>query len=272
VKNDLLYLSRQDVEAANLSMREIIDVIEEMFALKGQGGVEMPPKPGIHTRKDSFLHAMPAFIMGKNEAAGLKWVGGYPENPGKGLPYISGLFILNDPASGMPLCIMDCTWLTAMRTGAATAVAAKYLARPDSKTMGIIGCGVQGRSNLLAIKEVFELGKVVVYDKFSSSSEKFCLEMAKETGLNIEIANIPREAVSGMDIIVTAGPWTKEPQAVIKADWMDEGAFASPVDMDSYWSTDAIKQADIFCLDDFGQFDNFSKQGCLRISLVPIVI
>ena len=88
--------------------------------------------------------------------------------------------------------------------------------------------------------------------------------MGKETGFNIEKANNPREAVSGMDIIVSAGPWTKEPQAIIQEDWMNEGAFASPVDMDSYWSTDAIKQADIFCLDDLGQFDNFSKQGCFK--------
>jgi ornithine cyclodeaminase/alanine dehydrogenase len=245
-------------------MPEIIAAVEEMFRLKGEGKVEMPPKPGVHTRKDSFIHAMPAYIKGDNEAVGLKWVGGYPANSAKGLPYITGLFILNDPETGIPLCVMDCAWLTAMRTGAATAVAAKHLARPESKTLGIIGCGVQGRSNLLALKEVFSLEKVVAHDKFETAARAFKEEMESATGLEIEIAPTPKEAVSGMDLIVTAGVWTNEPLAVIQPDWMDPGSFASPVDMDSYWAPSAIKAADVFCLDDLGQFENFSAQGCFK--------
>ncbi len=267
--SELLYLSRKDVEATQITMREIIDALEQMFRLKGQGLTEMPPKPGVHTRKDSFLHAMPAYIKGDNEAVGLKWVGGYPDNPAKGLAYISGLFILNDPDTGFPLCVMDCTWLTAMRTGAATAIAAKYLARPDSQTLGIIGCGVQGRSNLLALNEIFNLTRVVVYDKITKAAEKFCSEMAQTGDFDIEIADSPKQAVCGMDLIVTAGPWMKQPLAIIQEDWMDEGAFASPVDMDSYWTPSAIKQADIFCIDDIAQFNNFSKQGCFKDFPLP---
>jgi len=108
-------------------MRAIIDALDRMFREKGQGKVEMPPKPGIHTRPDAFIHAMPAYIPSV-KAAGMKWVSGYPENPKKGLPYISGLLILNDPETGIPTSVMDCTWITAMRTGAATAISAKYLA------------------------------------------------------------------------------------------------------------------------------------------------
>ena len=124
----IVYLSRRDVEKVDLSMTEIIDALETMFKEKGEGRVEMPPKPGIHTRKDAFIHAMPAYIP-RLESAGLKWVSGYPENQKKGLPYITGLLILNDPETGIPLAIMDATWITAKRTGAATALAAKYLAR-----------------------------------------------------------------------------------------------------------------------------------------------
>ena len=98
-----------------------------MFKEKGKKMVEMPPKPGIHTRPDAFIHAMPAYISNLN-AAGMKWVSGYPENYKKNLPYIAGLLILNDIETGIPICVMDCTWITAMRTGAATALAAKYLA------------------------------------------------------------------------------------------------------------------------------------------------
>jgi ornithine cyclodeaminase/alanine dehydrogenase-like protein (mu-crystallin family) len=150
-----LYLSRQDIETLQISISQIIEILLEMFLEKGMGRVEMPPKPGIHTKKDAFIHAMPAYIPGM-QAAGMKWVSGYPENQSKGLPYITGLLIMNDPETGIPYAVMDCTWITAMRTGAATAVAAKYLARKESSSVGIIACGVQGRSNLEALACIYK--------------------------------------------------------------------------------------------------------------------
>ena len=141
--NRVLYLSRADVEAIGLSMPRIVEVVEECLREKAAGRVEMPPKPGIHTRPDAFIHAMPAYLR-SSDAAGLKWVGGYPGNSARGLPYITGLVILNDPVSGAPQAIMDATWITAFRTGAATAVAARHLARPDSSSLAMLGCGVQG--------------------------------------------------------------------------------------------------------------------------------
>src|SRR3989304_9893890 len=98
--DSVLYLSRKDVEAINLPMMEIIDALEAMFKEKGNGKVEMPPKPGIHTRPNAFIHAMPAYIPSL-EAAGMKWGSGYPGKQAKGLPYISGLLILNDPETGV---------------------------------------------------------------------------------------------------------------------------------------------------------------------------
>ncbi|OLS24238.1 MAG: Alanine dehydrogenase [Candidatus Heimdallarchaeota archaeon LC_3] len=157
------YLSKKDVEAVNLPMQEIIKALETMFHQKGKGQVEMPPKPGIHTQPNAFIHAMPAFIPTLN-SAGMKWVSGYPENYKKNLPYIMGLLILNDPETGAPIAVMDCTWITAKRTGAATAIAAKHLARKDSSSVGIIACGVQGRSNLEALSCVFSLEKVRAFD------------------------------------------------------------------------------------------------------------
>ena len=133
--NQILYLSRADVEAVALDMPTIIDLLEQAFKEKGAGRVEMPPKPGIHTRPDAFIHAMPAYIPSLH-SAGIKWVSGYPENQAKGLPYITGLLILNDDDTGLPYCIMDCTWITAYRTGAASALSAKFLARPDSQVAG----------------------------------------------------------------------------------------------------------------------------------------
>jgi len=149
---EILYLSRLDVEKLNIPINEVIRIVEEAFLEKAKGKVEVPPKPGIHPKEDAFIHAMPAYIP-KLKSAGIKWVSGFPQNPERGLPYISGLLILNNPETGMPTCIMDCTWITAKRTGAATAIAAKYLAKEDYKILGILGCGVQGRSNLEALND-----------------------------------------------------------------------------------------------------------------------
>jgi alanine dehydrogenase len=90
LNNQALYLSRADVEAVNLPMKTIISLLEQAFREKGAGKVEMPPKPGIHTMPDTFIHAMPASNPGMH-SAGIKWVGGYPENPKRGLPFITGL-------------------------------------------------------------------------------------------------------------------------------------------------------------------------------------
>jgi ornithine cyclodeaminase/alanine dehydrogenase len=92
---ELIYLSQADVESLGMSMREVLDAVDRGFAAKGRGHTEMPPKPGIHTRPDCFIHAMPAYVQ-ELEVAGLKWVSGYPPNPGRGLPYIGGLLVLND--------------------------------------------------------------------------------------------------------------------------------------------------------------------------------
>jgi len=135
---EVLYLSRADVEAARVPMRAIIERLEEVFREKGHGRTEMPPKPGIHPGpqgNDNFIHAMPAYIPAMR-AAGLKWISGFPGNQARSLPYISGLLILNDEETGLPKAIMDATWITAMRTGAATAVAVRHLARRNAASFG----------------------------------------------------------------------------------------------------------------------------------------
>jgi ornithine cyclodeaminase/alanine dehydrogenase-like protein (mu-crystallin family) len=264
----ILYLSKKDVEETNLEMKEIITSIESMFKEKGEDNVEMPPKPGIHTRPDAFIHAMPAYIP-SIESAGMKWVSGYPDNQKKGLPYISGLLILNDAETGIPLTIMDCTWITAMRTGAATAVAAKYLARPDSSTVGILACGVQGKSNLEALACIFQINKVKAFDINPETAERFANEMSKQLNLKIEIVSESRQAVSGLDLVVTSGPILKDPTPIIEMGWLSEGAFASPVDFDSYWQGVAFEQLDKIATDDINQMEYYRKVGYFQQTPQP---
>jgi ornithine cyclodeaminase/alanine dehydrogenase-like protein (mu-crystallin family) len=259
--NQLLYLSQADVAAAGPTMAEIIEALETAFREKGEGRVEMPPKPGIHPGgADNFIHAMPVYIPGM-QSAGIKWVSGFPANFRRGLPYITGLLILNDPETGLPLSVMDCTWITAMRTGAATAVAARYLARPESSVVGMLGCGVQGRSNVEALQVLFPLKRVMAYDVDAGAAHNYADEIGQRFGLEVIIADTPQQAVTGCDIVVTAGPILKKPHCTIQAGWLDEGAFASLVDFDSYWHPDAMRKTHKFCTDDVPQLLHYRKVG-----------
>lgn len=256
----LLYLSRADVEAVALDMPTIIALLKGAFREKGLGRVEMPPKPGIHTQPDAFIHAMPAYIPAQR-AAGIKWVSGYPGNQARGLPYITGLLILNDDETGLPLAVMDCTWITAYRTGAATALAAQHLARPDSTTAAILACGVQGRTNLAALAAVFPLRQAYVYDIDQERRQRYAVEMGEQLGLEMVEVEEPRTAVEAADLVVTAGPILKHPTPTIEADWLQRGAFGSAVDFDSYWTPAALAQMDRISTDDHAQFQYYRSIG-----------
>ncbi|MFH2218238.1 MAG: ornithine cyclodeaminase family protein [Pseudomonadota bacterium] len=260
-EKQLLYLSREDVISVGLTMTEIIQALEIAFREKGEGHTEMPPKPGIHPGGgDNFIHAMPAYIPAL-KSAGVKWVSGFPENHKRGLPYITGLLILNDPETGLPVSVMDCVWITAMRTGAATALSARHLARPESSVVGMLGCGVQGRTNVEALGVLFPLKRVMAYDVDPGAVTRYADDIGSRFDLEVYPVATPREAVSGCDIVVTAGPILKTPHATIQAGWLDEGAFASLVDFDSYWHADAIRETAKFCTDDTQQLRHYQQTG-----------
>jgi ornithine cyclodeaminase/alanine dehydrogenase len=258
--SQFLYLSRENVEEVGLDMATIIQLLERAFQEKGKEHVEMPPKPGIHTQPDAFIHAMPAYIPAMR-SAGVKWVSGYPSNQARGLPYITGLLILNDVDTGIPLAVMDCTWITAYRTGAATALAARYLARPDSQVAGILACGVQGRTNLEALKVLFPIHRVYAYDIVSEVQERFVRDMSEKLGIEVIGVNEPRKAVVDSDLVVTSGPILKHPVPTIQKDWLRPGGFASAVDFDSYWSPEAMAQMDKISTDDLDQFNYYRTVG-----------
>ena len=259
-EHKILYLSRADVESVHLSMKEIIHLLEHAFLEKGNGRVEMPPKPGVHTMPDAFIHAMPAYIPSLR-SAGIKWVSGYPENFKRGLPYITGLMVMNDVETGIPYAVMDCAWITAMRTGAASALSAKYLARPESETVGILACGVQGRTNLEALACLFPIKQVYAYDVLPEVQEKFVDEMTDWFDFEVIGVKDPRQAVVESDLVVTSGPILKHPTPVIEKDWLRPGAYGSAVDFDSYWTGEALAQMDRISTDDHAQFQYYKSVG-----------
>lgn len=264
----ILYLSQADVARVNLDMSTVINLLEIAFREKGAGKVEMPPKPGIHTMPDAFIHAMPAFIPSLR-SAGIKWVSGYPDNQKLGLPYISGLLILNDVETGIPYAVMDCAWITAYRTGAATALAAKYLARPESKTAGILACGVQGRTNLEALKVLFPIERVFAFDIHPDRQQRYAEEMSAKLSIEVIGVKQPRDAVVESDLVVTSGPILKHPAPTIQKDWLQPGAFGSAVDFDSYWTGEALTQMNRISTDDHAQFQYYKSVGYFQTTPEP---
>ena len=256
------YLSRADVEAAGVTVDAVIDAVEAAFLEKGNGRVEMPPKPGVHPGDgDNFIHAMPASIPAMR-AVGLKWISGYPGNQARGLPYITGLLILNDPETGIPTCVMDATWITGIRTAAASAVSARRLARPESAILAVLGCGVQGSFHVDALRVVLPgLAAVRAYDPDPSRAASFAEAVHARHGIEVAVVAEPEAAVRGADVVVTAGPILRTPHATIRAGWLAPGAFASAVDFDSYFHPAALHELDLFTTDDRAQLEHFREIG-----------
>ncbi|MCK4276406.1 MAG: ornithine cyclodeaminase family protein [Phycisphaerae bacterium] len=259
---ELVYLSRADVEALEMSMKDVLQAVDNGFRLKGMGKTEMPPKPGIHPRPDCFIHAMPAYVQ-EVESAGLKWVSGFPPNAAKGLPYITGMLVLNDPDTGIPIAVMDCAWITAMRTGASVGISAKYLAREDSTVAGILGCGVQARTSLMALVETLgQLREVRCNDLFPEATEKFIAEMSEMFGhLQFETCDSPQAMANGADVIVTAIPIVIEPQPPMDTVMLKPGGLAVSLDYDSAWTSAAMAECDKFVSDDINQLLETKDHG-----------
>lgn len=234
-KAEVLYLSQEDVLSAGaLDMSLAVPTMEEVFRLHHEKDYILPNKcvlrwGGMETESvKGRINAMPGFIGGDINAVGIKWIASSPQNPNKyQLPRASGIIILNDPDTLVPIAIMDGTVVSASRTGANTGVAAKYLARPESKVVGLIGAGVQNRTQLLALQYALpQLKEVKVYDLFMDRAEIYAKEMSAKTGLAIKAVKTAREAVAGSDVFVSATV-TKEP--IIKKDWLEPGIFYSHV-------------------------------------------
>ncbi len=260
----LLYLSRAEVESLGISMGEVIAAVEEGFRAKGEGLVELPPKPGVHPRRDSFIHAMPAYVGGSVDAAGIKWVFGYPENPQRGLPYIGGLMVLNDADTGMPLAVMDCTWITAVRTGAASAVAARHLFGEGKEAdVAILGLGVQGRSHLLALSEVLRVRRFLLYDVSERRAADFVEEMSpRARGAELVICRTFGEATREADVVVSATPILERPNRFVGLnDLKADGFLAISIDYDAAFKEEVPNSVDLFVVDDREQYLWTQRRG-----------
>ncbi len=222
--NEFIFLSQEDVLATGLDMGRVIGIIESVLGLHDSGEVNLPSKVilDLGERERGRINAMPAYVGGEFEMAGMKWIAGFPKNPAKyGIPRAHALTILNDAETGVPLAIMDGTYISAMRTGAVTGVGAKYLANPDSEVFGIIGCGVQAKTQIMALKAaVPSLKKVKGYDIKREAAEKFLAWVSENMKMECEVVESPKQAVEGSDIVVTV---TVADEPIVKDAWLKKG-------------------------------------------------
>ena len=213
-----------------LDIQSCIDAVEGAFRMRGLGGESLSAVAGVPL-SGGKLHAKLATIALGRTYAVAKVNANLPGNPAaRGLPSIQGVVLLFDAVSGVPLAAIDSGAITALRTAAASAVAAKWLSTPTSSSLGIIGCGVQARAHVSALLCVRPLETIRACDISPQAAESFCLEMRKLYGLKCEVATNPRDATGGSDIVVTSTP---SHQPVLDAGDVAPGTFIAAVGADN---------------------------------------
>jgi ornithine cyclodeaminase/alanine dehydrogenase-like protein (mu-crystallin family) len=248
----LLYLSREEVAALLPDVPAQLDLVERTYRSLAEGRVELPPKPGVHPRKDSFIHAMPAYLRDEDVVA-LKWVAGYPANKERGLPYISGLVVLNDADTGLPAAVMDGAEITAARTAAASGVCVRRFAPAGWREAAILGCGEQGRFHARLLRELNREVRIRAYDPHPERIEQMPGPVEPMAG--------PREALEGAEVVVSAGPIVDDPDPPIAPDWLGEHWLVLPIDFDFYFRPETVTAAELFLVDDVGQFEYYRTLG-----------
>jgi alanine dehydrogenase len=201
---ETLLLNPQDV-TANARMEEVIRAVEDAFAAYERGDAQMPAKSYIDLPEyDGDFRSMPAYLRAQDwDAAGIKWVNVHPDNPEKyELPTVLGTMVYSDPTNAVPLAIMDGTTLTRLRTGAAAAVATKYLAVEDATSLGIVGAGVQSYTQLEGIAQVRPIEEVVVADVNEEAIAKFVARYEDE--FDVRAGSIAEAA--SCDVLSTVTP------------------------------------------------------------------
>ena len=256
-----LALSRDDVERA-VGVKDIIDVVEEanrIWAL-GQAVADyhhtlfenVPPGkvPEPHANFQSFS----AYIKGDFDVHGIASCASCPHNPRQfGLPYLTGVIIVNDRRNGVPLAVIEMSRLVEMVTSAVSAVGAKYLANEDARTLGILGCGTQGRTHVTAIRAVRDLKQIVAFDINKETLARFVKEVSAQTALTVVAVERAEEVVRESDILAVL---ISSPTPTVRYEWIKPGALviaASGFGQELY-KEECYRNADRIVMDDWGSY------------------
>ncbi len=266
MKPEILFLKQEDlIQAGVMDMPQVLQAMESVFRLHGQGQVENPTKTIMHLEgtdwKSSFI-SMPVYVGGEVDVAGVKWAAESQQNSKTGdLPMGIDILVLSDPKTVCPVAIMDGTLITALRTAAATGVALKYLANPEAAVAAVIGAGVIGQTNLMMLKAVFPgLQQVKVYDLNAAKAAALAADYA---GVYPEVAasESPEAAIVDADVVITA---TTARQPFVKAEWLKTGSTYAQVGS-SEAEDEVILQADRIVVDDWATTKHYAHTAFHRL-------
>ncbi len=230
MKRKIRLLSMDEV-SKTLTMGDVLRLVEQAFDERGNGRAQMPPKSYVFfSRHNGDLRVMPAYLEALNEP-GVKLVNVHPDNPtAHGLPTVLATILLFDPETGTPVCIMDGTLVTTMRTAAASGVAVKYLARKDSSRLGVIGAGGQALRQVEAMHQVLKLEGVKVFDVAGSYSQELARTIEQRYGTSAEAVSTAEEAVRNSDVVVTVTPSSTP---VVQDSWVGAGTHICAIGADA---------------------------------------
>jgi ornithine cyclodeaminase len=255
------FLSGPDIDSLGLSNGEIIDAVEG--AVRAHGGGRVVGEPRVHLVPDNdgagHFNVLRGGVAG---VAGVKVVGDFVANYAAGLPSELGLLTLYDPGTGVPLAIMDATLITACRTGAMTAVGARYLARPDSRVLGHVGARGTAFWNVVLLDELFDLDEIRVTSRRPESREAFARQLGAVTRAPVRVTDTAEDVFDGADILVEASRLT-EPAPLLRTATVRPGAFVVPYGTVSAVELDLLDVMDKVVVDDWREAQS-GRFGALR--------
>jgi ornithine cyclodeaminase/alanine dehydrogenase len=262
IGKELIYLSQDDVKNIPLSPEDIRGLVEKSLIAYSAKKVDMPSKIALHPLPDTFFHAMPAYVP-ELFATGIKWGSCFPQNRERfGFPQAQGLIIFNDQLSGMPLAVMDCKYITEIRTAAVTYTAIKYLAPKDAAAFGMIGCGVEGRQHVKNIKTVLpDLQTIYVYDVFESAADSLIADFQPQIKAKIVKAASYEELVKNSQVIASATIAAETYNPVIKDGWIGPGKTILLCEGHTLYEDQVFKRADKYIVDSREQVEQFVRYG-----------
>ncbi|MCY3770065.1 MAG: ornithine cyclodeaminase family protein [Gammaproteobacteria bacterium] len=244
----VLYLSRESLESLDITTGEVIECMEHLIRGLQKSRVWHAPKSVIQPDDSRYMMSTlsaaddPPYLAVKSVVLN-------PRNTDRGLPQINGLIMVLDSDTGIPVAVVDGNWVTAVRTAGASAIAARRLARPDSRVMAFIGCGVQAHSHLKLFADVFPLQEVRAFGRGSTNRDALC-RTAEEMGLVAVASDTAHSAVDNADIIVSSVTITAKIDPFIDPRWLKPGAFISSTDMAIPWMREGMPALDRIIIDD----------------------
>ncbi len=246
------YLSGDDLNALQLTTHDVVNCIKDAIIANQQGTVWSAPKAVITTPNDGRYMMAALAAMDNPSILTVKTVVLNPDNPKQGLPQINGLVTMLSSETGLPIAILDGNWITAVRTAGLSAVAASYMAREQSSSVGFVGCGVQACSHLDAFKQLFPLKRIKLFGRSTANQTKLS-DLAKSYNLDVEVCDSAQQAIEGVDLVVTSITATGNPTPFLDANGLKQGAFVTGTDLGVPWIDESLKSLETVVIDDLNQ-------------------